>query len=355
LGKIKLAALMAVTALCSATVLQAQDAAKKPVPKPVTPEIRKHIDASLKLAAGLPNTRAYVPEIYSLSRAALMTPAESTSLLPKSTANRDLLPPTKLFDQLYYFGNGYVGAVVLVTSAGIIQWDTMDNSKEAQDILEADYRSVGLDPAQIKYIVLTHGHSDHFGGAAYFKKKYPGLHVLASQADWNFMAYQARTPGAIKPDRDPPPAKDQVVTDGEKLTLGDTTVSLYVTPGHTPGSVSSIIKVTDHGTPHVLAMFGGMSFPLHLGPRPNVDGGLDEQIVQWKRFGAIAKAAGADGVISTHPGFDGMRDIVPKIATRKAGAPHPMIMGKDGYDRFYQANLEVGAAIRGEVLLTGGN
>jgi len=231
----------------------------------------------------------------------------------------------------------------------------MDNSKEAQDILEADYRSVGLDPAQIKYIVLTHGHSDHFGGAAYFKKKYPGLHVLASQADWNFMAYQARTPGAIKPDRDPPPAKDQVVTNGEKLTLGDTTVSLYVTPGHTPGSVSSIIKVTDHGTPHVLAMFGGMSFPLHLGPRPNVDGGLDEQIVQWKRFGAIAKAAGADGVISTHPGFDGMRDIVPKIATRKAGAPHPMIMGKDGYDRFYQANLEVGAAIRGEVLLTGGN
>jgi metallo-beta-lactamase class B len=348
-------AILIATLLCGgASSLYAQTEAKKPVPKPVTPEIRRHIEASVRLAQGLPNTNSYLPEIYGPSRSGMMIPEESKALIPKPTANRNLLPATKLFDQLYYFGNGYVGAVVLVTSAGIIQWDSMDNAKEAETIIEAGYKSAGLDPSQIKYIVLTHGHSDHFGGAAYFKKKYPGLHVLASEADWKFMDYQVKA-GKLQPDRDPPPPKDQVVKDGMKLTLGDTTVALYVTPGHTPGSVSSIIKVTDHGAPHVVAMFGGMTFPLHLAPRENVDGGLDAQISSWKRFCGIAKTAGADAVSSTHPGFDGMRDLVPKFAARKQGEPNPMVMGKDGYDRFCQANLEAGEAIRGEVVLTGGN
>lgn len=351
--KIKLTILMTIAALSSAGV-SAQEAAKKPVPKPVTPEIRKHIEEGIRLAQGLPNTNSYLPEVFGPSRNAMMISEESKAMIPKPTANRALLPPTKLFDQLYYFGNGYVGAVVLVTSVGIIQWDSMDNAKEAQDIIEAGYKAQGLDPGQIKYIVLTHGHSDHFGGAAYFKKKYPALHVLASEADWKFMDYQVKN-NKLQPDRDPPPAKDQVVSDGQKLTLGNATVMLYVTPGHTPGSVSSIIKVTDHGQPHVLAMFGGMTFPLHLAPRENVDGGLDEQISSWKRFCGIAQAAGADGISSTHPGFDGLRDIVPKIAARKPGDPNPIVMGKDGYDRFCQANLEIGEAVRGEVLLTGGN
>ena len=342
----------AIVALCSAaTSLHAQDASKKPAPKPITPEIRQHIENSLRLMQGLPNARAFIPEIYGPSRRQLMLPEESRALLPPSNTNRDLLPPTKLFDQLYFFGNGYVGAWVLVTGDGIIQWDTMDNAKEAQSIIEADYKAVGLDPSQIKTIVLTHGHGDHFGGASYFLKKYPGVHVMASDADWKFMDYQAKT--GVKTGFDPPPARDQTVTDGEKL--GGGSAVLYITPGHTPGSISTILHVTDHGTPHVLAMFGGNTFPLHLGPRANVDGGLDEQIASWKRFCAIGKAAGVDGVISTHPGFDGMRDIVPEMAARKSGDPHPLIMGKDGYDRFCQADSEVGEAVREEVLLTGGN
>ena len=51
-----------------------------------------------------------------------------------------------------------------------------------------------------------------------------------------------------------------VATDGEKLTLGDTTLTLYLTPGHTLGTISTIIPVKDHGTPHVVAEWGGTAF-----------------------------------------------------------------------------------------------
>jgi metallo-beta-lactamase class B len=285
-------------------------------------------------------------------RGQILTP-EDAALIPRGAGNRDVQPPTKLFDQLYYFGNGYVGVVVLKTSAGLIQWDSMDNAKEIQDIVAPGYKAMGLNMADVKYIILTHGHSDHYGGAAYQKQQNPGLHILASDADWKFMDYQRGQP--LKPDRDAPPVRDQVVRDGQKLTLGDTTISLYVTPGHTPGPVSSIFKVTDNGAPHVLAMYGGVSFPEHLKARPNVDAGLDSQIKQAPRFIALAKKAGADGVISTHPAFDGMRDQIKRLASRKAGDPNPIIIGKDAYDRYGKMYVETSHVVRAAVVASGGD
>ncbi|MEI9814881.1 MAG: hypothetical protein WDO18_20565 [Acidobacteriota bacterium] len=46
-------------------------------------------------------------------------------------------------------------------------------------------------------------------------------------------------------------------TDGQKLTLGDTTVTLYITPGHTPGTLSVVFPVKDNGANHIVALWGG--------------------------------------------------------------------------------------------------
>jgi metallo-beta-lactamase class B len=74
-------------------------------------------------------------------------------------------PPTKVFDALYYLGTNRVATWAIVTSAGIIQIDSLDDAEEAQRVIVGGYRKLGLDPAQMKYLILTHGHSDHFGGA----------------------------------------------------------------------------------------------------------------------------------------------------------------------------------------------
>jgi metallo-beta-lactamase class B len=353
--KIRLAGLAAAAALFATLGVQAQDAAKTQVLKPITPEIRKHISESIQLAGG------YDHPLGGLFYVAwsLVPPSDYKYLPPKVWDQnskyddaRVLEPPSKLFDQLYFFGDSYTGAVVLVTSAGIIQWDTMDNDDEAEHIVEAGYRKMGLDPANIKYIILTHGHADHFGGTSYFQRKYPGIHVLESEADWKLISVTKPRPGMTLP------KKDMVVTDGMKLILGDTTVSLYVTPGHTPGSVSSIFKVTDNGVPHTLAMFGGMSIPGNLTPmgydtaHPNA--GLEEHAKSWTRFGVAAKAAGVDGVISTHSWADGMFGNIKTLEARQPGDPNPFIRGREGYDNYLKSGEEAIAAVRLMSKLNGG-
>ena len=56
------------------------------------------------------------------------------------------------------------------------------------------------------------------------------------------------------------PKRDMVVTDGMKLTLGDTTLTLYLTPGHTDGTISTIIPLRDGNQRHVAAAWGGTLF-----------------------------------------------------------------------------------------------
>src|SRR5579862_2313687 len=153
------------------------------------------------------------------------------SMPPQSAAPTGepmVAPPTKVFDQLYYLGMNSVASWALVTSGGIIQIDTLDNAEEAQRIIIGGYKKLGLDPAQMKYIVLTHGHADHFGGAKYLQDTYHP-HVLMSTEDWDMLA-------KIPPGKNPPPKRDMDIKDGQKLTLGNTSLTFYLTPGHTPGT-----------------------------------------------------------------------------------------------------------------------
>ena len=139
------------------------------------------------------------------------TPPESAS--PRGTPL--VAPPVKAFDQLYYLGTNIVASWALVTSAGIIQIDTLNNNDDAQNIILAGYKKAGLDPAQIKYIILTHGHGDHFGGAKYLQDMYHP-HVLMSAPDWDMVAV-----GAKEPNFPAAPSRDMDITDGQKLTLGE--------------------------------------------------------------------------------------------------------------------------------------
>ncbi len=135
--------------------------------------------------------------------------------------------PGKVFDNLYYVGTAQGDsstAWAITTSDGIILLDaTWDYSVE--ELVVNGLKKMGLDPAQIKYVIVSVAKPQIFGGARLLQDRYKA-HILLSEADWNVIEKGNFSP-EIKP------KKDMVVTDGQKLTLGDVTVTLYVTPGNT--------------------------------------------------------------------------------------------------------------------------
>jgi metallo-beta-lactamase class B len=120
-----------------------------------------------------------------------------------------------------------------------------------------------------------------------------------------------------------------IVTDGQQLTLGDTTVTFYITPGHTEGTVSTIFPVRDGNQRHVVAEWGGTLF--NFGPiRPR----LQAYAASAERFRQIAAKAGADVIISNHTVYDGSKTKLPAVQARQPDQPHPYVVGADLVQRY---------------------
>ncbi|CCA90016.1 beta-lactamase domain protein (plasmid) [Novosphingobium sp. PP1Y] len=300
--------------------------------KALPPDAIAHIEKARHLIGrDLPQTT--VGEFFNLLRNSKKTdpkilPANPTTAGPLGKTQYEAVGPVKVFDGVYVVGNAFVDVWIFVTKDGIIQYDAMNNEDDAKNIIEPAYAKLGLDPRNLKYIIISHGHGDHFGGAKYFQQKY-GTHVLSSAADWDLMYRNVRSNA-------PPPARDMVVTDGQKLSLGGQTMTLYVTPGHTPGPVSLVVPVTDRGQKHVMAAFGGFGLPLNVEPS-SAGPGLRVYGKEMRRFQKIAAAAGADGIISTHPGFDGTEDHVRNLIGGTAKKRNPYVVGNAAVARYWDA------------------
>lgn len=236
--------------------------------------------------------------------------------------------PARVFDNLYFLGQTEYSVWALTTSAGVILIDAIFDYSVDDEVV-GGMRKLGLDPASIKYVIVSHGHADHSGGAKYLQDQF-NAHVILTAADWDLLDRST----ASKPRR------DMVATDGQKLTLGDTTVTLYTTPGHTLGTLSTIFPVKDHGAPHVAASWGGTAFNWMANPAPYVT--PDRPVRFWfetysasaRRFKEVAAKAGADVLVSNHTIFDGSKTKLPALERRKAGDPHPYVIGTEGVQRY---------------------
>ena len=293
--------------------------------------VEAHVAAARKAAgqewAGVFNTtcNAAVPPA---TPAARTTPAAPRPAGPPDRATWHA-EPVKVFDNLYFLGQTEYSVWAVTTSQGIIVIDTIfDYSVE--DEVVGGMKKLGLDPAQIKYAIVSHGHGDHSGGAKFLQDTF-GTRVILSAADWDLLDRSTGTK----------PKRDMVATDGMKLTLGDETLTLYVTPGHTLGTISTLIPVKDHGTPHLVAEWGGTAFNwLNNGGRGYIT--PDKPSTFWfksydesaRRFRDIAAKEGADVIIANHTIFDGSKTKLPAVLARKANEPNPYVVGKEGVLRY---------------------
>jgi metallo-beta-lactamase class B len=246
-------------------------------------------------------------------------------------------PPAKVFDNLYYIGTKTESTWALSTSEGIILINT--NFDWVTPELLDELRTFGLDPANIKYAVIVRSHSDQSWGINALKKVVPSARVVMSEGDWDFLAND-NSPAKVKP------VKDMVAKDGQKLTLGDTTVTLYSTPGASADNLSIIFPVKDGNQRHLAGMIGGTTMNLVQGGVqvfPDTQAMIKTDIASAKRFQEIEDKTGVDTMISIHAALDNMFAKIDALHSRKPGDPHPFV-SKDDVDRFSTIIIECGEA-----------
>jgi metallo-beta-lactamase class B len=238
--------------------------------------------------------------------------------------------PVKVFDNLFFVGQTEYSAWAVATSDGIIIIDPIFDYSVEEEVVNG-LKLLGLDPTTIKYVLISHAHADHVGGAAFLQDRF-NAKVIMSEADWVLL--EGTRASWRKPKR------ELVATDGQKLTLGGTTLTLHITPGHTLGTISTLIPVLDDGRRHVAAYWGGTAFnwvtnraAYITAERPD-SFWFNNYIQSAQRFRTLARNAGADVILSNHTAFDGSKTKLPAMAARRPGDRHPYVAGADSVARY---------------------
>jgi metallo-beta-lactamase class B len=260
------------------------------------------------------------------------------NLWPNPLPGTDLtkrLGPYKLFDNLYYIGTQNVGVHVVKTSKGLILIDAGWGLGDCVGMME-DLVKLGLKPRDIKMILVSHEHIDHYGCVNEWKKGFcPSAKVGLTRIGWDWLRARPVLGGTDEPR---PDSIDTYLTDGQHITLGDTTIELVYTPGHSPGCISFIIPVKDRGKKHVVGLVGGTAAP----------GNFNENFLYWAsvaRFKQECEKAKCDVGLTAHytaPNAYGSCGnpsnyvaCLNKLATRSSHDPNPLVIGTERFDSEY--------------------
>lgn len=234
--------------------------------------------------------------------------------------------PARVFDNLYFVGGKLHSAWALTTKEGIILIDTI-YPYNSEELIIGGMQKLGLDPKNIKYVLISHAHGDHLGGAEMLQTRY-GVRVVMGGPDWDWVAKYPNRYKTMAPKR------DIVATDGMKITLGDTTVTIWLTPGHTPGTLSYTFTVLDRGKPVNAALSGGTAFNfVNNTPDPGIKN-FQTYIDSQKHVAEKAAATGATVLLSNHSEFDDAFNKNRMLAGRGNG-PHPYELGADSVQRYF--------------------
>ena len=242
--------------------------------------------------------------------------------------------PFQIFDNVYYVGTDHVSSYLITTPGGLVLIDA--TSAETVDSLLDNVRQLGFDPAEIRYVFITHPHNDHYGGALRVQEV-SGATIGMSEADWEFLEQRERNGDRwyYQWTTNSAPPRDRAIEDGEVIMVGDSAFKFYVTPGHTPGSLSMEYIVSD-GDRHYRALTpGGLGYS--YGPEWN-----ETYIASFERLREIGHW---DVVLSNHP-FMVPGNLFRRMSEndgtgRSEQATHPAVQGQAAISAWFEALLEV--------------
>src|SRR3989449_10651233 len=243
-----------------------------------------------------------------------VTPAPTASAGPPARQTW-YAEPAKVADNLYFLGTKIHSAWAIVGSEGTIILEALYDYA-AQDEIFGGMRKLGIDTRRVKYVILSHAHADHDGGAKLLQDEIPGVRLVYGAADWDAVDKSTNHAGGK-------PKHDMVGTDGMKISVGDASVQIVTMPGHTPGTLSFLFEVRDNGKPLRIAYVGGTAIPFNGANAEYYDG----YIASSKKMAKAAADYGATALMSNHTEFDNGFFKAHTAANRKPGEANPFDAG----------------------------
>jgi metallo-beta-lactamase class B len=237
--------------------------------------------------------------------------------------------PFQIFDNLYYVGIKPVSSFLITTSAGLVLRDT--TLPDTADLVLENIRKLGFDPADIKYILISHSHPDHFGGAGQIKEL-SGAHIVMSAADWKSVAQQQDAAPKRGRKLGLPFEFDIAKGEGDTLQVGDSVFKFYLTPGHTVGALSAEFQVFDRGHAYRALSPGGLGMQF-----------TREWTEPFTQSMEHLKALGPwDVIVTDHPFM--MRRSLEEIRrglSVRSDRPNPAVSGPAAINDWFDAILKV--------------
>ena len=170
------------------------------------------------------------------------------------------IAPFRIYGPLYYVGDKEVCEHLIDTGDGLVLIDS--GYTHTLHLLVDSIWRLGFDPKDIRYIIHTHGHFDHFGASNEFKKLY-GCKLVISKTDAELLREHPEAASVswchfVTPLAYIPPKFDIELEDGEDFCLGNLKMHCVQVPGHTPGAMAFFFDLTENGRTLRAGLFGGV-------------------------------------------------------------------------------------------------
>jgi metallo-beta-lactamase class B len=225
--------------------------------------------------------------------------------------------PFRVFGNTWHVGPRGLGVFLVTAPTGHVLIDGGVPGHVA--LIEANIRSLGFDPHDIKWILNSHAHCDHAGGIAKLARNV-GAQVIAGTADARLLARGGRGDPQYG-DRFPfPPVRvTRTVNDGESLRLGGLVLTAHSTPGHTRGNTTWTWKSCEDTRCLDVVLVGSLSAPdYRLVGNPK----YPDIVKDFQRSFTMVAALPCDIALAPHPG---MVDFWERVARRDGGNAEALV------------------------------
>ena len=229
------------------------------------------------------------------------------------------IEPWKAFDNVHYVGVCWVSAWAVQTGAGVVLIDTLHEPHVDQ--LVANLGKVGINLADIKYVLMTHGHFDHVGGAAKLKPLLANAKFVMTQTGWDEAMESARASEST-PRRWSMIPQDVMVKDGDVIQLGGNNFAVFETPGHTAGTASYTFDVKDGASTYRAVTIGGLGLNAIKNSKQ-----VENFIASLDRLSGLVKQQKQPVMVhaTTHGFSNGLMEARDRLSARKPGELNPLV------------------------------